>query len=44
MACNINTGIITVDGTEKNLPVQINVDNALLLGHSKWQIMMKVAT
>ena len=44
VACNINIGIVTADGTKKNLPAQINVDNALLLGHSKWQIMMKLAT
>jgi hypothetical protein len=43
VACNINTGIVAVDGTEKNLPVQIYVDDALLLGHSKWQIMMNMA-
>jgi hypothetical protein len=43
VACNINIGIVTADGTKKNLPAQINVDNALLLGHSKWQIMMKLA-
>jgi hypothetical protein len=43
VACDINTGIVAVDGTEKNLPAQIYVDDALLLGHSKWQIMMKLA-
>ncbi len=42
-ACNINTGIVPVDGTEKNLSVQIYVYDVLLLGHSKWQIMMKLA-
>jgi hypothetical protein len=29
---------------EKNLPAQIYVDDALLLGHSKWQVMIKQAT
>jgi hypothetical protein len=43
VACNINTGIVAVDGTEKDLPVQIYVDDVLLLGHSKWQVMMKLA-
>jgi hypothetical protein len=43
VACNINTGIVAIDGTKMNLPAQIYVDNALLLGHSKWQIMMKLA-
>ncbi len=43
VACNINTGIVTVDGTEKNLPAQTYMDDVLLLGHSKWQIMMKLA-
>jgi hypothetical protein len=44
VACNINTGIVATDGTNKNLPAQIYVDDVLLLGHSKWQIMMKLAT
>jgi hypothetical protein len=44
VACDINTGIVDVDGTEKNIPVRIYMDDALLLGHSKWQIMMKLAT
>ncbi len=44
VACNINTGLVAVDGTEKNLPVQIYVGDALLLGHSKGQVMMKLAT
>jgi hypothetical protein len=44
VACAINTGIVAVDGAKKNLPAQIYVDNMLLLGHSKWQIMMKLAT
>jgi hypothetical protein len=39
----MNTGIVAVDGTEKNLPAQIRLDDTLLLGHSKWQIMMKLA-
>jgi hypothetical protein len=44
VACKMNTGIVATDGIEKNLPVQIYVDDALLLGHSKWQILMKLAT
>jgi hypothetical protein len=44
MACDINTGIVAIDGTKKNLPAQIYVDDTLLLGHSKWQIMMELAT
>ncbi len=44
MACNINTGNVAVDGTEKNLPARIYVDDALLIEHSKWQVMMKLAT
>jgi hypothetical protein len=34
-ACNINMGIVATDGAKKNLPAQIYVDDALLLGHSK---------
>jgi hypothetical protein len=44
VACDINTGIVTVDGTKKNLPARIYLDDALLLRHSRWQIMMKLAT
>jgi hypothetical protein len=44
VACDINTGIVAIDGTKKNLPARVYVDDALLLGHSKWQIMMKLAT
>jgi hypothetical protein len=36
VACDINTVIVTVDGTEKNPPAQIYVDDGLLLGHCKW--------
>jgi hypothetical protein len=43
VACKINNGIFAADGIEKDLPVQIYVDDALLLGHSKWQILMKLA-
>jgi hypothetical protein len=43
VACNIITGIVAVDGMEKNLPARIYVDDVLLLGHSKWQVMMKLA-
>jgi hypothetical protein len=43
VACNINTGIVAADRTKKKLPAQIYVDDALLLGHSNWQILMKVA-
>jgi hypothetical protein len=43
VVCGINTGIIATDGTKKNLPAQIFVDDALLLGQTKWQIMMKLA-
>jgi hypothetical protein len=35
VAWDINTGTVAVDGTEKNLPAQIYVDDVLLLGHSK---------
>ncbi len=44
VACDFNTGIVAADGTKKNLPAQINVYDVLLLGHSKWQIRMKLAT
>ncbi len=43
LACDINTGIVAADGTKKNLSAQIYVDDALLLGHSKGQIVMKLA-
>ena len=43
VVCDINTGIIAINWTKKNLPAWIYVDDALLLGHSKWQIMMKLA-
>jgi hypothetical protein len=42
VACDINTGIVAIDGTKKNLPAQIYMDDALLLGHSKWQIAIKL--
>jgi hypothetical protein len=43
VACEINTGILAADGIKKNLPAWIYVDDALLLGHSKWHIVMKLA-
>ncbi len=43
-ACEINKGIFTADGTKKNLPAHIYVDDALLLGRSKQQILMRLAT
>ena len=30
VACNINAGVIAIDGTEKNLPAQKYMDNTLL--------------
>jgi hypothetical protein len=42
-ACEINKGIFTADGTKKNLPARIYVDDALLLGWSKQQILMRLA-
>ena len=42
-ACKINKGIFTADGTKKNLPACIYVDDALLLGWSKQQILMRLA-
>jgi hypothetical protein len=43
VACKINTGIVATDGTKMNHPAQIYMDDALLVGHSKWQIVMKLA-
>jgi hypothetical protein len=43
-ACKINKGVFTANEVEKNLPVHINVDDALLLGHSKQQILMKLTS
>jgi hypothetical protein len=42
-ACEINTGIFKVNGTEKNLPARIYMDHALLLGRSKQQTLMRLA-
>ena len=42
-ACKINKGIFAVDGTERNSPTGIYVDDALLLGWSKQQILMRLA-
>ena len=41
--CEINKGIFTADGTEKDLPTRIYVDDALLLGWSKQQILIRLA-
>jgi hypothetical protein len=35
VACNINMGIVAADGTKKNLPARIYINDVLLLGHSK---------
>jgi hypothetical protein len=43
VACKINTGIVSINGVEKKLQAGIYVDNALLLEHSKLQILMKLA-
>jgi hypothetical protein len=43
VACKINAGIVAADGIKMNLPARIYVDDVLLLGHSKWQILMKLA-
>jgi hypothetical protein len=43
VTCKINTGIVSADGVKKNLCAYIYVDDALLLGHSKLQILMKSA-
>jgi hypothetical protein len=39
----INTGVVSANGVKKNLPARIYVDDALLFGHSKLQILMKLA-
>jgi hypothetical protein len=43
VVCKIDTGIVAADGIEKKIPARIYVDDALLLVHSKWQILMKLA-
>ena len=43
VACDINTGNVSTNGVNKNLCAHIYVDDALLLGHSKLQILMKLA-
>ena len=43
VACKINTGIVSSDGVKENLHARIYVDDALLLRHSKLQILMKLA-
>ena len=42
-ACKINKGIVTDDGTKTNLSARIYMDDALLLGRSKQQILMRLA-
>jgi hypothetical protein len=44
VTCKINTGIVSANGVEKNLCACIYVDAALLLRHSKVQILMNLAT
>jgi hypothetical protein len=43
VACKVNTGIVSANGVEKKLHARIYADNALLLGHSKLQILIKLA-
>jgi hypothetical protein len=43
VACKIDTGVVGTNGVEKNLHARIYVDDALLLGHSKLQILIKLA-
>jgi hypothetical protein len=43
IVCKTNTGIVSTNGVEKNLCACIYVDDALLLGHYKLQILMKLA-
>jgi hypothetical protein len=43
VACKINTGVVSTIGVEKNLCACIYVDDTLLLGHSKLQVLMKLA-
>jgi hypothetical protein len=43
VACEINAGIVSTNGVKKNLCARIYVDDALLLGHSKLQILMKLS-
>ena len=43
ICCEINKGVFTANGVEKDLPAHIYMDNVLLLGHSKQQILMKLA-
>ncbi len=43
VACKINNVIVSADWVKKNLCACIYVDDALLLGHSKLQILMKLA-
>jgi hypothetical protein len=43
VACKINTGAVSADDVKKNLRAHIYVDDALLLGHSKLEILMRLA-
>jgi hypothetical protein len=42
-ACEINKGILIADGTERKFPAHIYMHDALLLGWSKQQILMRLA-
>jgi hypothetical protein len=43
VTCKIITGNVSANGVEKNLCARMYIDDALLLGHSKLQILMKFA-
>jgi hypothetical protein len=43
VACKINTGIVSANEVEKNLHARTYVDDSLLHGHSKLQILMELA-
>ncbi len=43
IACKIDTGIVSANGLKKNLRACIYIADALLLGHSKHKILMKLA-
>ncbi len=42
VTCKVYTGIVSTDGVENDLCAQY-IDDALLLGHSRPQILMKLA-
>jgi hypothetical protein len=44
VACKINISVVSANGVDKKLLARIYVDGTLLLGHSKLQILMKLAT